>query len=361
MLYYDILIIAIGIIIAKIVTHRAVYCSPLHIISLLITYFKRKIELRRYANFYRNNSINEKGKKVLFLCHGRYHGYPLIKDSNNNPLFKVSEYIFYTVDINYNMWPHLKSDILDDRLYENIFNNSELKFDCVVLFNCSCHTMNINRDLNIMTKIRNILTDNGILLVKDKRMKVLKSAGFKLIGSDYKVNFIPLSYYKTFSQTIEQFNFPKMYYTPDIPKDMFLKCYIKCSLEEAEADTDFIDCTPSGYENYQLGPLDEQKTDITIPIVTEEINPSCYENYQLNPLNEQKTDITIPIVTEEINPYTELEYNSTHEVRVSLKPNVSSTVKPNIKINPPPNLKAESTSELRVSSNPELRLKVDYI
>src|SRR5260221_3665215 len=199
--YQDVVMIAAGMILAKILTSNLVYCLPVHAVRQFRIFVQRTIELRRNAAFY-NDSIIPNAKNVLFLCHGRNHGYPIIRDETGKAILKVNECNFYTVDINHAAWPHYHINVIDVKLSDEILKDATASFDYIVLFNCTCHTHDINNDLTVASKIRSLLKDDGVLFVKDQRMKLLLGAGFRKTSINYTVDFPSLKQYKSYARTL---------------------------------------------------------------------------------------------------------------------------------------------------------------
>lgn len=229
--------IVVAIIIAKLLTSKVIYCLPFHCAHCIYIYIKRFIEIKKYKSFLKDFSkLKTNKKQVLLLCHGRNHGYPLIENLNLNQFeLKENECQFQTVDCNETVWPHIIGNVLDDSLFHKILK--DMKFDYIFLFNCECHTMDINKDVTLVSKIRNSLKEDGILFVKDKRMKVLKSAGFKLIAKNYTLYIDFLPNYTTYWESMDYFTFPK--YNCNAKQKYCtatLKKYKKCAIEEAELD-----------------------------------------------------------------------------------------------------------------------------
>jgi hypothetical protein len=188
---------------------------PFYLLFNLYVFIKRKLEMRKCPQFFQ--SYYTKNKKVLLLCHGRNYGYPLIPDVN------MDECDFYTVDSNDNVWPHFTMDVLDPLLFT--FYLKDIKFDHIMLFNCACHTYCINEDQTIMSKLRNVLKDDGVLHLKNNNIRKM---GFKNVEPDYLISFSKITNYRTLLDIQNYFN----NVTESRGNKIYMTRYIKCPIED---------------------------------------------------------------------------------------------------------------------------------
>jgi len=102
------------------------------------------------------------------LCHCRKAGVPIANSVVNfNFLPNLSEYDITTVDRNPDSDPHIVCDILTPDLEKELEGK---RFDLVALFNCSCHTPEVNEDPNILSRLSKIVKDDGFFLLKNNNI-----------------------------------------------------------------------------------------------------------------------------------------------------------------------------------------------
>lgn len=100
------------------------------------------------------------------LCHCRKAGVPIANSTVNfNFLPDLTEYDITTVDRNPDSNPHIVCDILTSDLEEELEGK---RFDLVALFNC--HTVEVNEDPNILSRLSKIVKDDGFLLLKNNNI-----------------------------------------------------------------------------------------------------------------------------------------------------------------------------------------------
>jgi hypothetical protein len=95
-------------------------------------------------------------KNILLLCHGRYIGY-------------IEQFVNYnaiTIDINPKAEPHIISDVLHFPIYAQFPDSS---FDIIILFNCECHTEQINESGDLVHYLKRILKSDGTLYFKQTK------------------------------------------------------------------------------------------------------------------------------------------------------------------------------------------------
>jgi hypothetical protein len=249
-------------------------CSRIFRHSIFYLYYRIKIvyqnwRLRlKYNNFFTPPLLNKNNKNILFLCHGRLHGVPIsdndedkIAVSNNKsalPLrsINIGKYNCYTVDIEINTKPYYNYNVCDEKLYEHFPDES---FDYIVLFNCNCHTTDINNDLTIISRLKRILKDKGELIIKYKGIVGIAEAGFYATAT-YPFYFKQNAVFQSYSNYIKGY-----YLSYDITVDpILLRSFRKTritSLEKKEViislDTDEILLIPEEKEVVTLQPYDK--------------------------------------------------------------------------------------------------------
>ena len=175
------------------------------------------------------------------LCHGRNHGFPCINDVSGNAVFKSEDCDFVTVDVNQIIWPHIAQDVLDASLFERLKADFD-PFSYVFLFNCRCHTMNINNDQNIMNHIRSIMKPDGVLFLKDRCIFVFTSVGFEQVGAinEFTVNVSALSRYPLYAEVVSHFSMHrhKNVVSTHKPVKINLTKFVKCDLQKAAKDAE---------------------------------------------------------------------------------------------------------------------------
>ena len=231
----NVVAITTSIVLAKIISTKWVYCFPLYVIYNEYVNIKRKFEMAPYLPFYKDKIINDNIKEkqnVLFMCHGRNHGYPEIHDVTGELIFTIHNCNFESIDINQSSWPDWISSILNPGLFKDALETD--KYDFVVLFNCPCCTYDVNVDPNILPNIRKILKPDGVLLVKYTEMDHLKSAGFRMISEDLTVNFTKISNFKELSHIMDYFTYPRPCQHSicrTFKLTRYVKCDVKCDFE----------------------------------------------------------------------------------------------------------------------------------
>ncbi len=106
------------------------------------------------------------------LCHNK----------NANYIENFTDYNTITIDKNNKTDPHIISDVLNFSIYEQFKDQS---FDIIIIFNCSCHTQEINKSKELLPVLKRILKSEGILYLKqnkpsDKVFNLLTSAGYEV-------------------------------------------------------------------------------------------------------------------------------------------------------------------------------------
>lgn len=133
---------------------------PLYFLTNKYYYFLHRL---KYWNFYFNGKGN--GKTLLMLCHGRKHGIPVSHEVERMEDFpQLKRCSITTVDKNPDTNPHIVCDILSHDLEEKLAGK---KFDMVALFNCSCHTEEINNNPDILSRMWKLTKNDGLLVIKN--------------------------------------------------------------------------------------------------------------------------------------------------------------------------------------------------
>jgi hypothetical protein len=224
MIYSDIIIIAGGIVLGTILTNRYFYSAPLHILSLPAMWIKRKLYIRKHKTFY--STVDPNKGNILLLCHGRNHGIPVPTDNS----YSILNYNFHTVDINSKVNPHYVMNVLD--LPANFSNNF---FDYIFLFNCPCHTIDINTHPTIIKILRDLLKKGGILSVKTPDNMKIEEFGFEILeGFSIRPMFIPRywSYFDvvqwTYNPGRNVYDYSLVYLNKYIKRESGVESEIKC-------------------------------------------------------------------------------------------------------------------------------------
>lgn len=137
----------------------------LYPISYLLNKYYLYLHINKYKNFYSDDQKD--GKTLLMLCHCRKAGVPLVKAAPGSFLGDLSSYDITTVDRNPKSNPHLVCDILSTDLEKCL---DDRKYDLIALFNCSCHTEEVNHDPNILSRLSKMVKDDGFLLLKNNNV-----------------------------------------------------------------------------------------------------------------------------------------------------------------------------------------------
>jgi len=207
----DFLLILLAVVIGNIIFCRPFYRTIMYPFHRLRIYILYRLFIFKYRKFYGNIAINANNKNILFLCHGRHHGIPLtINKATYNTLYNynggqpllninIKQYNCYTVDIEPNVNPHLIFDVLDPNFFPGF---EDEVFDYVVLFNCNCHTKEINDSSSVLTDIKRILKPNGELVLKLANKTRINEAGF-IRYSQYSFIYKTQEAYKSYNAYIE--------------------------------------------------------------------------------------------------------------------------------------------------------------
>ncbi len=214
--YKFILEIIIGVYIANLLSNFRFIKLFHHIYLKYKLIQKRNYAYKKYTNFYDNRiTVNPDELNMLILCHGRNTGLLIeknldndesqstdvdfnickkcwytIKNINNEDLssfvnIDFSKYKSITIDINPKTNPHIIGDALDFKNYNNFPNSS---FNIIIIFNCECHTKEINESPILIEKLKPLLKKDGFLLIKSEEIKNVKENGFLRHGYTHIFN-----------------------------------------------------------------------------------------------------------------------------------------------------------------------------
>lgn len=193
---WDFVCIVSGIVLAQLIVQQQLYTFPVYIWQRLITYMKRRRELRDKAAFY-DNPANNHRRNVLFLCHGREHGFPNIRNPSSEIFPNLEDFNFWSVDSDPTKNPHVVADVADPNLFD--VHLKSIVFDCIVLFDCPCCTYAIYGDeVELTSRIWKHLSNDGIFLVKSCGSKDITRYFTQADTARWSVHFIKLPSFASF-------------------------------------------------------------------------------------------------------------------------------------------------------------------
>src|SRR5258706_8697128 len=187
--------ITVSVMLGIMLTSPRITNLPFHMWNMIATWHKHRKYLRRYALYYRDYVFSPlerwhfsylASNNILLLCHGRKNGIPVFNFGIGEKAPLIENYTTLTVDIDPNMKPHIVGDVCNPYTYKNF---SDKTFNYIVLFNCRCHTYDINDDHSLAPRLRNLLRDDGEIIVGDPDYFRIIPAGFKLVGKPVNISF----------------------------------------------------------------------------------------------------------------------------------------------------------------------------
>ena len=230
----DFILILLIVLLANIISCRLFYRSVMYPFHKLRIYILSRVLMLRYRNIPINSN-----KNILFLCHGRHHGVPLtINNSTYIDLYypgsqqslllnyiDIAQYNCYTVDREAKVNPHFVFDVLDPDFFSILEDET---FDYVVLFNCACHTKEINDNSTVLMKVKRVLKPEGELIVKLANKEKIDEAGFTRY-SQYSFLYNRAQQYRTYKEYIQQ----QIEYIIT-PTEIYTTSYKKCEPNSEE-------------------------------------------------------------------------------------------------------------------------------
>ena len=158
----DVSAISLGVIISMILTSPKTLYLPSYMWYVGSVWNQRKRHLLTYKSFYGDICMRPSTKNVLLLCHGREHGVPVF-DFRTGEKLLLENYNIATIDVNPDVKPHIISDVCNLSIYD--FFLPEV-FDYIILFNCRCHTYDINTNRELAPRLRLLLKSQGELIIQ---------------------------------------------------------------------------------------------------------------------------------------------------------------------------------------------------